>query len=160
MKRIIAAALALACLLSALRLASCSKEKIITVGDETLTLPANTKHINYSTPKTFECIYTENGTEYDLYSANLEELRLLSMYEWDTKYPDLEDKQTVAEISAAIFAELFPEKEIAHNEADITIKLNPVAKCLICRGEGNDGKFATLALNRKSGEIVMITYGD
>lgn len=160
MKRIIAGIVLLICLLSMTGLAACSKTNIITVGEETLTLPPKTKKINFSLPQSVECPYSANGTEYDLYTATLEELKILSQNSWETKYPDLADKQIVAEIAAAIFADLYPEKEIVYDGVNITIKINPVAKCIICRAEGNDGGFATLAINRKSGEIVMIAYGE
>ncbi len=159
MKKIISLTLALICFLSAIGLSACSREKVITIGEETLTLPADAKKINFALPPETSCIYTSNGTEYDLYNATLEELQLLSQHTWDTVYPGIADKQTVAELAAAVFSELFPEKEIVTNGTTLYVKLNPISKCIICTGTGNDGGYAALAINRKSGEIVMIAYG-
>lgn len=164
MKKITALLLFLLCIFSALSLAACNKApsgKTVYIGEESVVFPEGVEQVTFSLPENVQCLYTaEDGREYDLYKEDRETLMSLSQSSYGTKFPNLEDKQMIADLSAGVFSELYPEKEIICDGVCLTIRTNPFARCLICRGEGNDGGFATLAIDKETGEILMITYGD
>ncbi len=160
MKRFTAALLC-ALILISIAFTSCGKKpgKNVSVGDVNFTLPDGVEYVTQTLPESIECYYTDsNGTVYDLYKEDAETLKSLSTHSHETKYPVLIDKQNIADVSAFVFGELFSEKGVVYNGANFEIKANPTAKSIICTGRGNDGGYAALAIEKSSGEIIMIVY--
>ncbi len=163
MKRIISAFLALVTVVLCLALVSCQKEpgKTVEIGNESVTFPSGVDQVTYSLPDTIECNYTaEDGTVYNLYMSNAATLESLSEHTHEKTYPDLTDKQDIADISAAIFADLYPEKEIVYDGASLSIKACVASKSFICCGKGNDGGYAALSIEKATGKILMIVYSE
>ena len=161
MKRITAALLAL--LAVAICLCSCGKAeepgKTVEIGDETLVFPTGVTNVTYCAPRSMECLFTgSDGTVYDLFKADRETLVKLSSASHDVKYPALEDKQDIADISASVFSELYPDKGIVYDGAELAVRTNTKAKAIICVGYASDEAYAALAIDKTSGEIFSIVY--
>jgi len=161
MKQITAALLAF--LTIAFCLCSCGKAeepgKTVEIGEETLVLPSGVTNVTYSAPKSMECLFTgSDGTVYDLFKADRETLVKLSTASHDVKYPALEDKQDIADISASVFSELYPDKGIVYDGAELAVRTNTKAKAIICIGYAKDGGYAALAIDKTTGEIFSILY--
>lgn len=163
MKKITAAFIALIITVSCLSLSSCGQKPglVVEIGDQTVTLPSGVTSVTYTAAESLECNYTDtDGTVYDLFSADRDAFEKLSQKTHETKYSALVDKQDLAYISAAIFAENFPEKGIVYDGCAIAIRANTKAKAIVCIGKGDDGGYAALAIDKATGSVISILYSE
>jgi hypothetical protein len=163
MKRITATLIAFIIILSCLTLLSCDKKSglVVEIGDQTVTMPSEVTNVSYTAAESLECNYTDDdGIVYDLFSANRDTFVKLSQKSHETKYSVLADKQELAYISAAIFAENFPDKGIVYDGCAIAIRANTTAKAIVCIGKGNDGGYAALAIDKGNGSVISILYSE
>ena len=163
MKRITAALLALLTIVFCL--CSCGKAeepgKTVEIGEETLVLPSGVTNVTYAAPKALECLFTDSeGTVHDLFKADRETLVKLSEANHDVKYPALEDKQDIADISASVFSELYPDKGIVYDSAELGVRANTKAKAIMCIGYAENEEYAILAIDKTTGEIFSIIYSE
>ena len=136
-------------------------ENTVHIGDNVGDEPEEDGNVAFALPVDFEFLVKgEDGEEIDLYTATAEELKALSDKKCDDVFPNLEEKQDIANIAAELFDEFYPDKGVVHKGMTVYMKSNRNAKGLICHAEGSDGGSACVAIDNQTGEIIMVTYID